>query len=92
MKRKIEFAWHSYDNSRKTIERFRNLVRVKALKLRDLTIEGYQSGELDLLSLLEAQRTYINNEKHYFTALKDYYLNIIELEKYLRKEYLFKTE
>ena len=53
MKNKIEIAWHGFDKSKKAIERLRNLVRIKAKNLRDLTLEGYQAGEIGLLSLLE---------------------------------------
>jgi len=92
MKRQVEIAWHSYEKSKKTIKRFHERVRVKAAKLRDLTMDGYAAGEVDLLTLLEAQRTYLGTEKRYFGALREYYLRIIELEKFLQTDLIFNKE
>ncbi len=92
MKRQVEIAWHSYEKSKRTIERFHELVRVKAARLRDLTMDGYAAGEINLLTLLEAQRTYLGTEKRYFDALRDYYLRIIELEKFLQSDLIFNKE
>ena len=89
IKRQIEIAWHSYDMSKKNIRRFREIIRGKAKKLWDLTSEGYRTGDITLLALLEAQRTYLNSEKRYFEALKDYYMTIIVLEKFMQVELLF---
>ncbi|HGY55923.1 MAG TPA: TolC family protein [Caldithrix abyssi] len=92
MKRQVEIAWHSYEKSKRTIERFHERVRVKAARLRDLTMDGYAAGEVDLLTLLEAQRTYLGTEKRYFDALREYYLRIIELEKFLQTDLVFNNE
>jgi len=92
MKRQMEIAWHSYEKSKRTIERFHGRVRVKATRLRDLTMDGYAAGEINLLTLLEAQRTYLATEKHYFDALREYYLRIIELERFLQTDLIFNKE
>lgn len=55
-------------------------------------MEGYLIGEIDQLTLLEAQRTYLNSEKNYFDILKTYYLRLIELEKYLQKDLVFSND
>ncbi|MDZ7682738.1 MAG: hypothetical protein U5J63_13745 [Fodinibius sp.] len=47
-------------------------------------------GELDLLTLLEAQRTYLRTQQAYYETLRDYYLRVIELEKYLQTDIIFK--
>ncbi|KAA3663167.1 MAG: hypothetical protein DWQ10_00770 [Calditrichaeota bacterium] len=88
MKKDIETAWHSFDRSKIIVERFHSLVRIKSKKLLDLTFQGYEEGEIDLLSLLDVQRTYLNTEKRYFDALKDYYLRVIELEKFMNQEFV----
>jgi cobalt-zinc-cadmium efflux system outer membrane protein len=89
LKRKLEITWHSYEVAKTNIERYHHQVRQKSARLRDLTMEGYLIGELDQLTLLEAQRTYLNSEKNYFDILKTYYLRLIELEKYLQKDLVF---
>lgn len=89
IKRQIEIAWHSYDMSKKNIQRFQQTIRSKARQLWDLTSEGYRTGDITLLALLEAQRTYLNSERQYFEALKDYYMTIIVLEKFMQIELLF---
>lgn len=89
MKRDIEIAWNGYKRSKGVIDRYKNLIRNRSFTLRDLTMEGYQEGELELLDLLEAQRTFLNNEKRYYDALRDYYIKIIEMEKYLQQDLIF---
>lgn len=91
MKKQIELAWHGFDHSKQIVERVHNLVRVKSRKLLELTFQGYEAGEIDLLSLLDVQRTYLNTEKRYWDALKDYYLRVIELEKFTNREFVLKT-
>lgn len=89
IKSEIENAWHGYQSSKQKIERYQNTIRDLADELEKLTLTGYQLGELDLLRLLDAQQTYLNSEINYYKALKDYYQQIIRLEKYLGKELVF---
>ncbi|MCB0747286.1 MAG: TolC family protein [Ignavibacteriae bacterium] len=89
IKTEIENAWHGYESSKAKINRYEKTIRDLADELQSLTLTGYQLGELDLLRLLDAQQTYLNSEINYFNALKDYYQQIIYLEKYLGKEIIF---
>lgn len=88
LKRDIEQAWHSYDTSRRIINRYQ-VIRGRADELLIRTKEGYQLGELNLLSLLDTQRTYLESKLQYYKALRDYYLQLIELERYLNHEIVF---
>ena len=92
LKRRLEIAWHSYEVAKTGIERFLHQIRQKSARLRDLTLEGYLVGEIDQLTLLEAQRTYLNSEKSYFDILRTYYLRLIELEKYLQTDLVFSKD
>ncbi len=92
LKRQLELAWHSYEVSKVAIERFHDQVRAKAARLSNLTLEGYLVGEIDQLTLLEAQRTYLNSEKDYFDILKTYYLRLIELEKFMQQDLVFSQD
>ncbi len=89
LKSEIENAWHGYESSKQKIDRYKNTIRDLADELQKLTLTGYELGELDLLRLLDAQQTYLNSEIHFYNALKDYYQQIIQLEKYLGKELVF---
>jgi cobalt-zinc-cadmium efflux system outer membrane protein len=89
IKRQIEYAWHNYDVSRSIINRYNETMKNKAAQLRDLSLRAYQLGEIDLLNLLTAQQTYLDSELRYLTALRDYYLQLVSLEKYLGQELVY---
>lgn len=89
IKTDIENAWHGYEASREKIDRYENIIRELADEFQSLTLTGYQLGELNLLQLLDAQQTYLTSEVNYYNALKDYYLQLIQLEKYLGKELIY---
>lgn len=90
IKKQAEQAWHGYETSRANIIRFRESIQDKSLELVAMTQRGYRMGELDLLTLLEAQRTYLRTQQAYYETLRDYYLRIIELEEYLQRDVIFK--
>ena len=89
MKRQIEFAWHNYEVSRSIIKRYNETMKNKASQLQSLALKAYQLGEVDLLNLLNAQQTYLASEQRYLAALREYYLQLVALEKYLDKELVF---
>jgi cobalt-zinc-cadmium efflux system outer membrane protein len=86
MKQQIEHAWHSYETSRRTIERYKNTMSGKSLKLQQMSIRAYRLGEIDLLNLISAQQIYLNNQNRYISSLRDYYLQLAQLEKFLNQE------
>ena len=65
-------------------------MRARAQELLARTREGYQVGEINLLALLDTQRTYLASELRYYNALRDYYLHLIELEQFLGDEVIFR--
>lgn len=89
MKRQIEFAWHNYSVSRTIVNRYNNSMKDKAGQLQSLTLKAYQLGEIDLLVLLNAQQTYLASEQRYLAALRDYYLQLATLEKFLETELVY---
>ncbi|HKJ43154.1 MAG TPA: TolC family protein [Sunxiuqinia sp.] len=89
MKQQIEHAWHSYRSSRQIIKRYNETISSKSLKLEQLSLEAYRLGEIDLLILLNAQQTYLANQKRFLTALRDYYLQLAQLEKFLNKDLVY---
>jgi cobalt-zinc-cadmium efflux system outer membrane protein len=89
MKQQIEHAWHSYRSSKQIIDRYKMTISSKSLKLEQLSLEAYRLGEIDLLNLINAQQTYLANQKRFLTALRDYYLQLAQLEKFLNKDLVY---
>lgn len=89
MKKKIEYAWHNYSVSRSIIDRYNSIIKEKASQLQSLTLRAYQLGEVDLLNLLNAQQTYLSSEESYLQALRDYYQQLVALEKYLDEDLVY---
>lgn len=89
LKKQAEQTWHSYQTTRANILRFRESIQEKSAELVRMTQRGYRYGELDLLTLLEAQRTYLRTQESYYQTLRDYYLQIIKLEKFLQADIIF---
>ena len=89
MKKQIEYAWHNYSVSRTIIQRYNSTMKEKASRLQSLTLRAYQLGEVDLLNLLNAQQTYLSSEERYLSALRDYYLQLVLLEKYLEQDLVY---
>jgi len=88
-KKQIEYAWHNYSVSRSIIDRYNTTMKEKADHLRSLSMRAFQLGEIDLLNLLNAQQTYLGSEENYLAALRDYYLQLIMLEKYLGEDLVY---
>ena len=89
VKEQIEHAWHSYEVSRSTIKRYDETIRSKAEKLRTLTLSAYRLGEIDLLNLINAQQIYLNSQQRYLLALRDFYIQLVELERFLNKDLVY---
>jgi cobalt-zinc-cadmium efflux system outer membrane protein len=89
VKEQIEHAWHSYEVSRSTIKRYDETIRSKAQKLQSLTMNAYRLGEVDLLNLIQAQQIYLNSQQRYLSALRDYYIQLVELERFLNIELVY---
>ncbi len=89
VKEQIEHAWHSYEVSRSTIKRYDETIRSKAIKLQSLTLSAYRLGEVDLLNLINAQQIYLNSQQRYLSALRDFYIQLVELERFLDLELVY---
>lgn len=89
LKKQAEQTWHGYQTSRDRVMRYQETIQTKSSRLVSMTQKGYRLGELDLLKLLEAQRTYLRTQQSYYKTLRDYYLRLIELERYLQGDIIF---
>ncbi len=89
VKKQIEYAWHSYEVSRSTVKRYDETIRSKAEKLQSLTLTAYRLGEVDLLNLINAQQIFLNSQERYLSALRDFYIQLVELEKFFNKDLVY---
>jgi cobalt-zinc-cadmium efflux system outer membrane protein len=46
-------------------------------------------GEVDLLNLISAQQIYLNSQQRYLSALRDFYIQLVELERFLDLELVY---
>lgn len=89
MKQQIEHAWHNYEASKRIIDRYKQTMSGKSVKLQQLSLKAYRLGEIDLLNLISAQQIFLANQKRYLTSLRDYYLQLAQLEKFLNLELVY---
>ncbi len=89
LKFEAENSWHSFDLVQNQIENYNESIRKESVELLELTREAYRVGEVPLITLLEAQRTYLNSIENYLEALKDYNLSVINLEMLLQKDLIY---
>ena len=89
LKKAAESAWHSYETARLAVREYVDNQSELADQLLSLTREGYQLGEIDLLTVLDTQRTYLAVQAGYYAALRDYYVSVIELENLITRDLLF---
>lgn len=83
MKKRIELAWHSYHAAKNKIDRFEATMRDKSERLQSLTMEAYKLGQINMVTLIDAQKLYLSSQEHYLNALRDYYFTLVELEQYI---------
>ncbi|WP_372774462.1 TolC family protein [Mangrovibacterium sp.] len=89
MKERIEQAWHGYVTSKQVIDRYNTTISAKSARLQQLSLEAYRLGEIDLMNLILSQQTYLKNQNAYLEALHDFYLQLVQLEKYLNVELVY---
>jgi len=89
IKKEIELAWHTYKKNQIILKRYDARILDRANQLMEATEKGYELGEVDLLNLLDTQRTFLNSQKNYYKVLKDYYISLIELEQFTDHELVY---
>jgi cobalt-zinc-cadmium efflux system outer membrane protein len=63
------------------IEHFRNKLLQPAEKMFALTKKGFDAGELNVLTLIDANNTYFDSQERYFELLQEGWLEMAELRK-----------
>jgi len=79
-------AYGNLKNSEKQILFFKNTLLPESEEIYRIASASYQTGEITYLEYLQAKQTLILTKENYISALKDYNLNLIELEKAIGKK------
>jgi cobalt-zinc-cadmium efflux system outer membrane protein len=76
----VELAFRSYEAARDQVTLFRDQLLLQADESQSITLAAYSEGAIELLPVLEAQRTRSEIRHHYFQTLFNYQLSLLQLE------------
>jgi len=74
-------AFINLKNSEKQISLFKNTLIPESEEIYRIAYASYLIGEITYLEFLQAKQTMIATKENFVLALKEYNLNLIELEK-----------
>lgn len=89
LKMQAEQAWHSFENAENQITEFNENIRERSTELLTLTREAYRVGQIPLITVLQAQRTYLESQERYLTSLRDYYIHLTNIEQFLQTDLIY---
>ncbi len=89
LRTEAENAWNRYEAAKENMEQFNSGILLQAEILIEKSRKGYEAGQFNLLTLLEAQRTYLRSMEMYYNNLRDYYASIFQIEKLIQKELVY---
>ncbi len=76
----VESAYRAYETARDQVRAYESGILKQADESRDITAYAYREGAMQLITLLEAQRTRAEVRATYYRALLDYYTSLFRLE------------
>lgn len=76
----VETAYHAYETAREQIKAYQDGLLKQADESRDIQLAAYQEGAVELISLIDAQRTRTEVRANYYRAVFDFYTSIFQLE------------
>lgn len=76
----VEAAFHAYETAREQIRAYESGLLKQADESRDIQLAAYQEGAVELISLIDAQRTRTEVRANYYRAILDFYTSIFQLE------------
>jgi cobalt-zinc-cadmium efflux system outer membrane protein len=77
----VKKAYENRKNSEKQILLYKNTLIPESEEIHRIANAGYQTGEITYLEYLQAKQILVTTKENYISALKEYNLNLIELEK-----------
>jgi len=84
----VEAAYEALQTARAQVQTFQNELLRQSDESRTITLAAYEEGGIELLPVLEAQRTRAEVRQQYFKTLFDYQASLIDLELAVGKELL----
>ena len=81
----LQDAWQNLDSSRKAVQSLEIRVLPVAQSAYESINKAYKAGELDILSLLDAQRTWVETRRTHLALLQELESNRIEIERLIGK-------
>lgn len=82
----VESAYAALQSSRELVETFQSDLLRQADESRTITLAAYEEGGIELLPVLDAQRTRSEVRQQYFKTLFDYQASIVALELAVGRE------
>lgn len=76
----IESAYRAYETARDQVRAYESGILKQADESRDITTYAYREGAVELITLLDAQRTRAEVRATYYKAMLDYYTSLFRLE------------
>lgn len=76
----VEVAFRAYETAREQISAYESGLLKQADESRDIQLAAYQEGVVELITLIDAQRTRTEVRANYYRALFDFYTSIFQLE------------
>lgn len=76
----VESAYRAYETAREQVKAYEMGLLKQADESRDIQLAAYREGVVELITLLDAQRTRSEVRVNYYRALFDYQTSIFQLE------------
>lgn len=77
----VNTAWRKYDLANRKKQLYTETILLDAERVRDAVVYSYQRGEVSLLEMLEAQRTFNETYLNYYHALSENIQALIRLSE-----------
>ena len=77
----LQQQWHSLEQLRLAVQTMQSRLLPEATQLHSLSLQGYQQGQLDLLSLLSASEELALAERDLIEGQSRFHLTLLELER-----------
>ncbi|KPK25707.1 MAG: hypothetical protein AMJ61_11195 [Desulfobacterales bacterium SG8_35_2] len=82
----LQEAWQNLASSKKAVQSLESSVLPIAQNAYESINKAYKAGELDILSLLDAQRTWVETRRTHLNLLRELEISRIEIERLIGKE------
>jgi outer membrane protein, heavy metal efflux system len=89
IRKETEIVMAGYRTGKNAIDRYDATIRSRSKLLQQLTMDAYRIGSVDLLNVLDARQTFLQSQTKYLDELKNFYIQITEIEKYKHETIIY---